>query len=102
MPVAGIGFGDGVLLLNGHPLSQASQAEKLSVAISIAVALQPRLRFVTTKSAALLDEQSWQALVALAEKQNLLVIAETVNSSRPTAVVIEDGAVRGAKQQAAD
>lgn len=102
MPIAGISFGDGVILLDGHPLSQASQAQKLSVAISIAVALQPRLRFVTTKNAALLDDESWAALVDLAEKQDLLIIAETVGSTRPTAVIIEDGRVRGAIQQAAE
>lgn len=102
LPVPGIAFGDGILLLDGHPLSQASQAQKLSVAIAIATALQPRLRFVTTKNAALLDEDSWAALVKLAEEQDLLVIAETVNSSRPGAVVIEDGHVRGVMKQAAE
>lgn len=93
MPFPGISFGDGAILLDGHPLSQASQAQKLSLAIAIAVALQPRLRFITTKNAALLDDDSWQALVRLAEEQNLMVIAETVRSDRPTAVVIEDGRV---------
>lgn len=102
MPVPGISFGDGVILLDGHPLSQASQAQKLNLAIAIAVALQPRLRFITTKNAALLDDDSWKALVQLAEQQNLMIIAETVNSARPTAVVIEDGHVRGAVQQAAE
>jgi DNA repair exonuclease SbcCD ATPase subunit len=102
MPVAGISFGDGAILLDGHPLAQASQAQKLNLAIAIAVALQPRLRFITTKNAALLDDDSWQALVRLADEQNLMIIAETVNSQRPTAVVIEDGHVRGAVKQAAE
>lgn len=102
IPVPGISFGDGVILLDGHPLSQASQAQKLSTAIAIAVALQPRLRFVTTKNAALLDDDSWEALVKLAEEQDLLIIAETVNSDRPSAVHIEDGYVRGAARQAAE
>ncbi|SEB95933.1 ATP-binding protein [Bradyrhizobium erythrophlei] len=102
MPVPGLSFGDGVILLDGHPLAQASQAQKLSLAVAIAMKLQPRLRFLTTKHAALLDDESWAALVRLADEQDLLVIAETVNSSRPTAVVIEDGHVRGAAQQAAE
>ncbi|WP_454629653.1 AAA family ATPase [Bradyrhizobium cenepequi] len=102
MPIAGITFGDGVVLLDGHPLGQASQAQKLSTAIAIAVALQPKLRFITTKNAALLDDDSWKALVDLAEQQDLLIIAETVNSSRPTAVVIEDGHVKGVARQAAE
>ncbi|WP_027578425.1 hypothetical protein [Bradyrhizobium sp. Ai1a-2] len=102
MPIAGITFGDGVVLLDGHPLGQASQAQKLSTAIAIAVALQPKLRFITTKNAALLDDDSWKALVNLAEQQDLLIIAETVNSNRPTAVHIEDGHVKGAVRQAAE
>lgn len=102
LPIPGISFGDGVILLDSYPLAQASQAQKLSLAIAIAVALQPRLRFITTKNAALLDDDSWKALVELAEQQNLMIIAETVNSQRPTAVVIEDGHVRGAVQQAAE
>ncbi|WP_158231228.1 AAA family ATPase [Bradyrhizobium sp. C9] len=102
MPVPGLSFGDGTILLDGHPLAQASQAQKLSLAVAIAMKLQPRLRFLTTKHAALLDDESWAALVQLADQQDLLVIAETVNSNRPTAVVIEDGHVRGAAQQAAE
>ncbi|UFX42140.1 ATP-binding protein [Bradyrhizobium sp. 41S5] len=102
MPVPGLTFGDGVILLDGHPLAQASQAQKLSLAVAIAMKLQPRLRFLTTKHAALLDDESWAALARLADEQDLLVIAETVNSNRPTAVVIEDGHVRGATQQAAE
>ena len=38
-------------------------------------------------------KDSWKALVDLAEQQNLMIIAETVQSDRPTAVVIEDGRV---------
>lgn len=102
MPVAGVTFGDGAILLDGHPLAQASQAQKLNLAIAIAVALQPRLRFITTKNAALLDKDSWQALVDLAEQQNLMIIAETVQSDRPPAVVIEDGRVANSSQQAAE
>jgi hypothetical protein len=102
MPVEGITFGDGFLMLNGHPLDKASQAEKLQLAIALAAALQPKLRFITTKSGALLDDESWAALAAMAEQMDLLVIAETVNSQRPTAVVIEDGHVRGALRQAAE
>lgn len=102
MPIPGIGFGDGYLLYDGHPLQNASQAQKLQIAIAIAEAAQPRLRFITTKNAALLDEDSWNAMVKMAEEKDLLIIAETVNSDRATAVVIEDGMVRGAQQQAAE
>ncbi len=97
MPVEGLTFGDGIILLNGHPLETASQAQKLNIAIAVAAAAQPKLRFVTTKNAALLDKDSWQALVDIAERMDLLIIAETVDSDRPSAVVIEDGAVKPQK-----
>ncbi|WBU27530.1 AAA family ATPase [Rhodopseudomonas palustris] len=102
MPVPGISFGDGIILYEGHPLQNASQAQKLQIAIAVAEAMQPRLRFITTKNAALLDDESWAAMTKLAEEKDLMIIAETVNSSRPTAVVIEDGHVRGQKPQAAE
>lgn len=94
MPVPGIDFGDGAIYFDGHPLANASQAQKLEIAIAIAAATQPRLRFITTKNAALLDDDSWSALVRMAEEKDLLVIAETVKSGRRTAVVIEDGHVK--------
>ncbi len=103
LPVEGIEFGDdGLLYYDGHPLETASQAQKLSIAIAIAAAMQPRLRFITTKNAALLDDDSWAALVNLAEERDLLIIAETVNSQRPTAVLIEDGHVKQPVAQAAE
>ncbi len=102
MPVDGIDFGDSELYFEGHPLATASQAQKLQIAIAIAAALQPRLRFITTKNGALLDDESFAELARLAEERDLLVICETVRSDRPSAVVIEDGHVRGAVRQAAE
>lgn len=98
MPVPGIDFGDDAIYFDGHPLKNASQAQQLEIAISIAAALQPKLRFITTKSGALLDDNSWAAMVKMAEEKDLLIIAETVKSDRPTAVVIEDGHVRSNKK----
>lgn len=102
LPVQGISFGDGVVLFEGFPISQASSAQQIRVSTALAAALNPRLRFVRVKDASLLDDESWAALAEMAEELDLQVFAETVNSSRPTAVVIEDGRVKGQALQAAE
>lgn len=96
IPVKGITFGDGAILLGGFPLDQASGAQQLRCAVEVAAALNPRLRFVRVKDASLLDADSWKELGALCEELNLQVFAETVASGRAGAVVIEDGMVAGA------
>lgn len=96
IPVKGITFGDGTILLNGFPLDQASGAQQLRCAVEVASALNPKLRFVRVKDASLLDADSWAELGALCEELDLQVFAETVQSGRPGAVVIEDGTVVGA------
>lgn len=94
MPVADITFADdGSVLYRSLPINQASQAEQIAIGVQVAAALNPRLRFVSIKQASLLDEDSWAFLARLAEEKDLQIIAETVQSNRPTAVVIEDGMV---------
>ncbi len=102
MPVEGITFGDKVVLLNGFPLSQASGAERLRVAVAIQAAMNPKLRFVRIKSADALDDESWVMLEKMAEEMDFQVFCETVQSTRPTAVVIEDGHVKQPMLQAAE
>jgi hypothetical protein len=94
LPVDGIAFGEGVVLFDGFPISQASAAQQIRVSTALAASLNPRLRFVRVKDASLLDDESWAALAAMAEELDLQIFAETVNSGRPTAVVIEDGHVK--------
>ena len=96
MPITGITFGDGAILHNGHPIASASGAQQLRIAVEVAAALNPRLRFVRIKDASLLDDDSWAELRTLCDELDLQVFAETVASGRPGAVVIEDGHVKGA------
>lgn len=95
MPVDGLTFDeDGVVMFNGQPLDQASQAEKIRVSVAIAAALSPRLKVAIVKDGSLLDRNSWALLEKYASEHGLQVFVETVDSSRPTAIVIEDGRVR--------
>lgn len=95
MPVDGIGFADGYVTLNGLPFEQASSAEQLRASIAIAIAANPRLRVLIVRDGALLDDESMKIVAEMAERNEVQVWVETVSSDRPSALVIEDGRVRG-------
>jgi hypothetical protein len=102
MPVEGLSFDEqGMVIFNGQPLDQASQAEKIRVSVAIAASLSPKLKVAIVKDGSLLDKKSWALLGKYAEENGLQVFAETVDSSRPTAIVIEDGRVRAEVQKVA-
>jgi hypothetical protein len=96
MPVAGLSFGDGVVLLDGLPLNQASGAAQLRLSCAIAAALNPKLRVLRVKDGALLDQDSMTLLSEFAESNDMQIWIETVASGRPGAIVIEDGMVKAA------
>lgn len=103
LPVDGLSFGDdGMIMFNGQPLDQASMAEKIRVSVGIAAALSPKLKVAIVKDGSLLDRNSWALLEKYAEEHGLQVFVETVDSSRPTAIVIEDGRIRGGEEVPSD
>lgn len=93
MPVAGLGFGDGMVLLNGLPFEQASSAEQLRVSVGIAMAGNPELRILMVRDGGLLDEDSLALLTQMAETHDYQVWIETAGTHRP-GIVMEDGMVK--------
>lgn len=102
MPVDGLTFGDGEILLNGVPFEQGSMAEKIRTSVAIAAAMNPKLRIAHVRDGSLLDRKSWQALAEFAREADMQVWVESVDSTRPGAIVIEDGRVRDAALEAAE
>lgn len=94
LPVPGITFADGGVMLDGVPFDQASDAQQLRASIAIASAMNPKLRVIRVRDGSLLDADSWALLGEFADKNDMQVWAETVASGRPGAVVIEDGMVK--------
>jgi hypothetical protein len=105
MPVPGLGFGDGVVLLNGVPFEQASDAERLRASVAIAMAANPKLRVIRIRDGSLLDEDAMKLLAEMADKNDMQVWIERVDSSGAVGFVLEDGHVRqagaGAERSAA-
>lgn len=91
LPVPGLGFGDGVILFNGEPFDQASQAERIKTSAAIAMASNPRLRVLRLKHGNDLDEDSMKMLCEMAAAQNFQVWIERINATGPMGFVLEDG-----------
>lgn len=94
-PVPGLGFDEHGPTLNGAPLQQASQAEKLRVSVAIGAALHPRLRVMLLRDGSVLDDDGMRQLAELAAEHDLQLWIERVGDRDASAIVIEDGMVRG-------
>jgi DNA repair exonuclease SbcCD ATPase subunit len=99
LPVPGLGFGDNVVTLDGLPLDQASDAQQLLTSTAIAAAFNPTLRVLRIRDGSLLDREHMAWLAEFAEKSDLQIWIESVESDAPAAIWMEDGHV---KQQAAE
>jgi energy-coupling factor transporter ATP-binding protein EcfA2 len=94
MPVAGLGFGDGMVMFNGLPLEQASSAEALKVSLAIGMAMNPELRVILIKQGSLLDERSVLTVAEWAEANDYQVWMERVDTSGKVGIVMQDGTAR--------
>ena len=102
LPVKGLEFGDGELLMNGVPLEQLSAAEQLKLSMDIAMAENPKLRVILLKDASLLDAQSMEYIRHRAEAEGYQVWAERVASDGSVGFVIEDGELKQESKDAND
>ncbi len=101
-PVEGLGFEESGPTLNGLPLEQASQAERLRVSVAIGAALHPRVRVMLVRDGSLLDDNSMRLLAELATETGSQLWVEKVSSDGAgCSVVIEDGMVRESAVQGA-
>jgi len=94
MPATGIGFGDGIVLLNGLPFDQASDAEQLRTSVAIAIAANPKLRVIRIRDGSLLDDDAMQLLGEIADANDMQIWIERVDSSGTVGFVLEDGHLR--------
>lgn len=93
MPVPGLGFGEGEVLLNGVPFDQASTAVQLKTSLAIAMQANPTIRVIRIQHGNDLDEQSMEVVAKMAEENDYQVWVERVDSSGKIGVYIEDGHV---------
>lgn len=96
LPVVGMKLGDGEVLLNDIPLSQASHAEKLRVSLAVAMAANPKLRVIRSYDGSLLDRRSMQIVADMARDGDYQVWIERVDETGEVGFYMEDGGVAAA------
>lgn len=102
MPIPGLTFGDGVVIYNGLPLDQASDAEQLRISTAIAAANNPKLRIIRIRDGSLLDDDAMKALAEFAETNDFQIWLEKVDGSGEIGIVMEDGHVKGQELEPED
>lgn len=89
----GIGFEDDGVTFNGRPLASASMSEKLGVAMSVAMHMDPDLKIIQLRDASLLDDESRKKVIDMADDFGFQVFLEMVGTDGPATILIEDGEV---------
>jgi DNA repair exonuclease SbcCD ATPase subunit len=100
-PIEGLSFGDGEVLYNDLPLSQASTAEQIEISMAIAMACNPKIRIVCIREGEKLDADGLKLVAKMAKENDYQVWLEDVRSTDPLAIIMEEGHVRGAPPPAA-
>lgn len=100
-PIEGLGFDDVGPTLHGVPLAQASQAEALRLSVAIGAALNPRVKVMLIREGSRLDDEGLALLAKLAEETGSQLWIERVGTKDAGAIIIEDGEVVGASDEAA-
>lgn len=92
-PVAGLGLTEDGVSLDGVPWEQASSAQRLKASVSMGLALNPKLRILLVRDAALLDSKAIEEMKNLAETADAQLWIERVGSGPEVTVLIEEGEV---------
>lgn len=96
-PVDGLSISEtGEVLFNGLPFEQASTAEQLRVSVAIGLALNSKLRILLVRRGSDLDADSLRMVAEMATAADAQVWLERVSEDGQSAVIIEDGYVKGA------
>jgi DNA repair exonuclease SbcCD ATPase subunit len=99
MPIEGLSFGEGEVVYNGLPFTQASSAEQLRISVAVAMAANPKLKVLRIQDGSLLDENSMKLLAEMAAAADYQIWIERVDTSGKVGVVMEDGAVKPAAEE---
>lgn len=102
LPVEGITFGDGVVLLNGVPFDQASDAEQLKASCALAMAGSPQLRVLRVRDGSLLDGDSLELLATMAADRDYQIWIERCSNGERVGFVLEDGTLKYEPAQPAE
>lgn len=93
LPIEGLGFGEGEVVLNGLPLVQASEAVKLETSVALGIALNRDLNIMLVRNASLLDDEGMALIERMAADRDIQMWVERVATGEPVGFVLEDGMI---------
>jgi hypothetical protein len=93
-PVPGLAFGDKMVMYEGLPFDQVSNADQIRASVAIGMASNPELRVMRIKDGSLLDSKSMNIIAAMSHEQDFQVFVEVVDTSGKVGVYLEDGEVK--------
>jgi len=97
-PIEGLAVSEtGSVLFNGIPFSQASRAQKIRTSVAIGAAMNPKLKVLLIEDGSLLDDDGLKLVAGLADEYGFQIWIERVGDKDASAIIIEDGHVRGAE-----
>lgn len=94
MPIKGLTIDDDGVIYNGIPFNQISSAEQLKVSLSIAMAMNPKLKVIRIMDGSLLDDDNLKMIGTMADKNDYQIWIEKVDSSGKVGFYIEDGEIK--------
>lgn len=93
LPVDGLGITAAGVTYRGALLANASGAQRMQVAIALAIAAQPQLRDVWIRDGAIISEHSLAEIAEMARAGGVRVWIERVETRDPGCIEIRDGRV---------
>ncbi len=102
LPVEGLGITKDGVTFKGAPLTSASGAERMCVAIAVAAAAQPQLRDVWIRDAAILDDDTMAEVARMAKETGIRPWLERVLTRDAGVIEIRDGRVVDVDTRAAE
>lgn len=93
-PIDGLDFKNGGVYYQDLPFEQASSAQKLTVSLSVAMAINPQFRVIRVNDGSLLDKKHMTILEQMAADNDYQVWVEEVDESGEVGIYIEDGEVK--------
>ena len=93
MPIDGLSFDDDGVLFNAIPFTQLSSAEQLKVSISMAMAINPKLRVIFIRDGSLLDNSNIEFIKQIAKEKDFDIWIEKVDESGKIGIYIEEGEI---------
>lgn len=94
MPVAGLGIEVDEVTYNGIPFTQCSDAERLKIAMAMAMAKNPEVKVILLRNGSMLDSGNFELIKQIAEEREYQLWIEKVEESGKVGVFIEDGKIK--------